>query len=167
MASTLKEFLFSKGMPGETVGDLAARLGIGFEELANANTFSSSSDQVAGKWVAVPWDSFAGDVQTTPLGKLVLEHEVEVLKWLERALKPTAAPVRISNVPFQWDFSALSTIVSFSVSRDAAVLTASEGVGVLERLLPGEKPEAAALERLIDRLCASFSEALSNHRRGR
>ncbi len=161
MNSDLKSFLISKGLPGETVGDLAARLSTDYATLADANGFRSSGDSVAGKLVTVPWLSFADDVASTPLGKLVLEHETEALKVLARELKSTEAPARISHTPFQWDFAALSTIVSFSVSKDAAVLMTAEGVGAVERL---ESVNLESLNRMLARLCGVLAEALADHR---
>jgi hypothetical protein len=161
MNTELKSFLISKGLPGETVGDLAARFATDYATLADANGFRSSGDSVAGKLVTMPWSSFADDVASTPLGKLVLAHENEALAVLGKELASTEAPVRISHTPFQWDFAALSTIVSFSVSKDAAMLMTAEGVGAVERL---ESVDLKGLERMLARLCGVLAEALAEHR---
>lgn len=161
MSTELQSFLFCGGASHETVGDIAARFNLSYETLARINDFKSSSDRVDGKLVTVPWAAHDADVGTSQLGKRVLANEQAVLDAVSKGLKATQAPARISHTPWQYDFAALGTVVSLSLSHDAMVLMTSEGVGAIERPLPNDPQGAVGLTAMVDRLCRALTAGLS------
>jgi hypothetical protein len=164
MSSGLRTMLFSRALAGETAGQLAARYAVSFDTLAKANRLGGAGDVLDGRLVALPWQAFREDAASTPLGKLVLQEERAVLEALKAGLPSFSDPERITGTGFVWDFAALGTIVSFTVSDDALVLTTDEGVGAVERLAKADEAGAAAVCRAVSRLCRTMALALQEHR---
>src|SRR2546429_6309705 len=103
MASTLKSSLFIRGLPGETAAQLAARFSVALDD----------GEPVEDQLIAVMWAAFADDALESALGRTTLANEAAVLEALRTALGAAGAPVRITHTPYQWDFEALGTAVSF------------------------------------------------------